>query len=200
MKTTTIDLLRHGKPEGGEIFRGHLNVALSETGWQQMQSAVESETPWQRIVTSPMDRCAAFARWLAEKESLALAEYPGLREISFGEWDGKPFAEVQAQYGELFDKFWQNPLEHTPPQGEPMAVFCQRVADALWQLVKAHQGEHLLLVTHGGVIRAMLAEILATDGISLTRYDVPYASFSRLRVYHDERGDWPQLVFFNRNG
>ena len=39
---TTVDLLRHGESEGGEIFRGSIDVPLTEMGWQQMQSAVDA--------------------------------------------------------------------------------------------------------------------------------------------------------------
>ncbi len=57
--TTTIDLLRHGACEGGEIFRGSSDVALSEQGWQQMRAAIADETaPWQAVVSSSLQRCA----------------------------------------------------------------------------------------------------------------------------------------------
>ena len=51
MKTTTIDLLRHGQCEGGEIFRGSTDVALSEAGWQQMRHATQEEDNWDRVIT-----------------------------------------------------------------------------------------------------------------------------------------------------
>lgn len=195
---TTLDLLRHGKPEGGEIFRGATDVALSDEGWQQMFKAVGVGEPWQHIVSSPLLRCKLFAEKIAEDKALPLALHEGLRELSFGAWDGMTFADVRAQYGDLLDLYWRDPFQHAPPEAEPMADFCQRVQKALWQLVEAHKGKHLLCVTHGGVIRALLAEILQAQSVSLLRYEVPYASFSRIRIYHDEAGNWPQLVFFNR--
>lgn len=196
---TTIDLLRHGKPEGGEIFRGSTDVALEALGWQQMRQAVTREQPWQRIVSSPLIRCAAFAEELAQQYQLPVSTHEGLREISFGDWDGQTFADIRAQSGDLLDLYWRDPFKHAPPNAESMTAFCARVKAALWQLVEQYQGEHLLLITHGGVIRALLAEILQSEAVSLLRYEVPYASFSRIRIYHDDAGIWPQLVFFNRD-
>lgn len=195
---TTIDLLRHGKPEGGEIFRGATDVLLSNQGWQQMHDAVAQAEPWQRIVSSPMKRCHAFAEQLAERHQLPISLHEGIREISFGEWDGMAYSQVREQYGELFDLYWRDPHHYAPPHAEPITDFCQRVQLALWQLVEQYRGQHVLMVTHGGVIRAILAEILQAQAVSLLRYEVPYASFSRVRIYHDEAGNWPQLVFFNR--
>lgn len=195
---TTIDLLRHGQTEGGEIFRGSTDLPLTDEGWQQMQRALQGQADWQCIISSPLSRCADFARWLAAHQGIPHDSQPGLQEICFGDWEGRPFAEIQTQYGEQLKQFWRDPVRHTPPNAEPMTAFCQRVKTCLWQRVAEHRSEHLLLVTHGGVIRAILADILGSDISSLMRYDVPYASLSRIRIYHDDGSDWPQLVFFNR--
>lgn len=195
---TTIDLLRHGQTEGGEIFRGSTDLPLTGQGWQQMQQALQEQAGWQRIISSPLRRCADFAEWLAAHHGISQYKQPGLQEICFGDWEGKLFADVYAQYGEQLKQFWRDPVRHTPPNAESMTAFCQRVKTSLWQGVEEHRGEHLLLVTHGGVIRAILADILGSDISSLMRYDVPYASWSRVRIYHDDGSDWPQLVFFNR--
>ncbi len=64
---TTVDLLRHGEPEGGNKYRGALDDPLSELGWAQMRAATGDRCPWQAIVSSPLRRCAAFARELANR-------------------------------------------------------------------------------------------------------------------------------------
>lgn len=195
---TTIDLLRHGKPVGGDIFRGATDVPLNQEGWQQMREAVANQGGWQRVVTSPMLRCAEFANEVAEKHGLALEANDSFREVSFGDWDGQLIADVHAHSADLIRQYWRDPFNFTPPNAEPMKMFYQRVAEGLDALVKQYQGEHILLVTHGGVIRMLLSHILQTQQLSMLRYDVPYASFSRIAVFHDNEGDWPQLSFFNR--
>lgn len=195
---TTIDLLRHGQAQGGEIFRGHTDVPLSDLGWTQMQTSIDALGGWQQIVTSPMQRCRLFA----EQTQQALDDVPcevveSLKEISFGDWDGQTFEAVRETYGDRFFQYWQNPIQHTPPNAEPMLDFCERIRQAFWQQIEEHQGKHVLMIVHGGVIRAILAEVLKSDNMSLMRYDVPYACVTRFRIYHDDGQHWPQLVFHN---
>ena len=104
---------------------------------------------------------------------------------------------MEQQYGELFHEYWRDPHAQAPPDAEAMTDFCRRVSLAFWQVVKNHKNQHLLLVVHGGVIRALLSEILASEAISLMRYEVPYACLSRIKIYHEADKHWPQLVFHN---
>ena len=61
--TVRLDLLRHGETELGGGLRGSLDDALTELGWAQMHEAVQGQGPWDRIVSSPLQRCRLFARW-----------------------------------------------------------------------------------------------------------------------------------------
>jgi len=62
----TLDLLRHGQPEGGNVFRGRTDHPLTEEGWQQMYQSCENRQ-WDVIITSPLSRCQEFAHKLADK-------------------------------------------------------------------------------------------------------------------------------------
>lgn len=197
-KVTTVDILRHGKTEGGEIFRGSTDLVLNTEGWQQMQDALDGVEGWQQIITSPMQRCLQFARELAGKNGIAYDINENLREISFGDWDGKSFAEIKQNDAGLFHNFWRDPVNHTPPNAESIETFCIRVSEGFWQEIGRHQGKHVLLVVHGGVVRALLSEVLQTSMHSLMRFDVPYACLTRIKIYHDDENHWPQLVFHNR--
>jgi len=70
---TVIDLLRHGEPEGGRMYRGGgVDHALSEAGWQQMHASVErrvedNQDDWSAIISSPMLRCKEFSTHLAKE-------------------------------------------------------------------------------------------------------------------------------------
>jgi broad specificity phosphatase PhoE len=59
--TLRLDLLRHGETELGGGLRGSLDDALTDKGWQQMRAAVVEQGPWDRLVSSPLQRCARFA-------------------------------------------------------------------------------------------------------------------------------------------
>lgn len=194
---TIIDLLRHGKPEGGDIFRGSTDVPLSVEGNQQMLASVAKLEPADRIISSPMLRCQSFAQTLAQQWQSELQLEHELREISFGDWEGQLIADIAEQQAGAFELFWQNPSQNPPPNGEAIELFQNRVVESFYQHVQANQGKRLLMVCHGGVIRAILAAILKTPALSLLCFDVPYACISQIRIYHSAHGDLPQLVFHN---
>ncbi|WP_111640950.1 histidine phosphatase family protein [Marinimicrobium alkaliphilum] len=194
MPETRVDLLRHGQCQGGEIFRGALDVALTDEGWAAMdaQVATHAPAPWERIVSSPLRRCERFARAAAERLMLPLSLEPGLREMHFGQWEGREYTHLWNTDPQLA-RWGEDPERYTPPGGEPLADFAERVNKALTALVTRHPGEHLLLVTHGGVIRLLLAQAHEQPRRSLRQFHVPYAHFSslvwtdgRLRPWEDE--------------
>lgn len=155
--TTGIDLLRHGETERGGGFRGSLDDALTARGWQQMQAAVEQAGPWDLVVSSPLQRCAAFAEALAECRRLPLQLEPDLRELHFGEWEGRSAAELMHSNAEALGCFWADPYGFTPPAGEPLVQFEKRVLTAVARLQQRFAGERMLIIGHAGVMRLLLA-------------------------------------------
>jgi len=110
MTTTVIDLIRHGEPEGGQMFRGSKDDPLSNLGWQQMKAAIADDDHWDAIVSSPMQRCRRFAQQLAEEHKIPLHIEEDLREIGFGEWEGLTAEQIQKRYGDHLNHFWQDPI------------------------------------------------------------------------------------------
>jgi len=186
-----IDLLRHGEPEGGDRFRGIQDDPLSDAGWQQMRAAVADAAPWDLIVTSPLRRCAEFAAELAQRHHLPLETEPGLRELAFGEWEGRTYGELQESEPEAVRAFFRNPLNHTPPGGEPLHACRERVHTAWDGIIERHGGRHLLLVCHGGVMRIIYSRLLKMPDEAMFHIEVPYACLTRVRRHPD--GD--RLVF-----
>jgi broad specificity phosphatase PhoE len=196
IESTTIDLLRHGACDGGEIFRGSTNVTLTETGWQQMRTALAAHGGWDRVVSSSLQRCADFAGQFAEQNSLPLRIENDFREFSFGDWEGRRIADIEREHGDLLRNFWNDPLRFSPPNAEPLNEFRLRVMNAADKILREHRGEHVLLISHGAVIRMMLCEWLQMSMNAFSTFSVPYASLSRIRIYHtDNKPDWLQLVF-----
>ncbi|PWV64461.1 histidine phosphatase family protein [Plasticicumulans acidivorans] len=197
MKTTTIDLIRHGEPRGGRLFRGSQDDPLSATGWAQMRTAVAHHCPWQRIVSSPLLRCAEFATELAERHRLPLEIDHGFRELGFGDWEGLSAEQVEAGYPGALATFWREPESYTPPGAEAVVEFDARVAEAWQGLLKRHAGQHVLLVCHGGVIRMCVRQVLGLPSGHIWRMDVPYAGVSRVRVHLDAGQPVPVLEYLN---
>ncbi|HKJ71909.1 MAG TPA: histidine phosphatase family protein [Gammaproteobacteria bacterium] len=178
---TLIDLIRHGEPEGGRMFRGVTDHPLSDRGWAQMRLATAGEAGWQAVVTSPLVRCAGFAEVLAETRALPLEPEPGLREMDFGAWEGRTASDILANGPGDLGAFWADPERAAAPGGEALADFRERVVAAWEELMARHAGRHVLVVGHGGAIRVILAHVLGMPLANLFRMEVAYAGRSRIR-------------------
>lgn len=195
MWPTLIDLMRHGEPEGGRLYRGQIDHPLSELGWQQMCEQMPVNKPWQQIVTSPLKRCAAFAEDLARQTGLPLAYEPRLMEIAFGDWEGQTAAALEQADKNAFYAFYDDPLNNTPPGAEPLADFQQRIIEAWQDLLEQYQQRHVLIIAHAGTIRIILAHILDMPLQSMWRLDVPYAGLSRIQILGSGDNRQAQLKF-----
>ena len=195
MKETLVDFLRHGEPVGGRRYRGDgVDDPLSEKGWQQMWAAVGDPVPWQRVVSSPLQRCQAFAVALAEKHRLPLSVEQRFREVGQGVWEGLTPDEILQRDPDAYAAFHNDPRRNRPPGAEPLEAFGQRVAEALEELFSDRPGEHLLVVAHAGVIRAALGYVLQSDPVAWYRTRIDNAALTRFR-----RGPYGnKLEFHNR--
>lgn len=196
-KVTAIDVLRHGACEGGEIYRGSIDVELTPEGWQQMHCAVEPLGNWQRVVSSPLIRCRQFAEYYAANGGLPLIADNRFREIGFGEWEGRKVKEVWQTAPDLIRAYYEDPVSATPPGGEPILDVQKRIVAAWSSLLDDHAGERILLVVHSGVIRLLLAYLLKMPLTSMSTLDVPYACVTRLKVFHNCEGRIPVLLSHN---
>jgi broad specificity phosphatase PhoE len=184
---TTLDYLRHGRPAGGSRYRGNgVDDPLSEHGWRQMRDTTASIGGWQRVISSPMRRCTAFAEWIADERGLPLSIEPDLREVGFGSWEGALREELQEQRRDEYEAFYRDPVNNRPSGAEPLAAFGARVGAVFDRLLERHAGEHLLVVAHAGVIRATLGHVTHSPPIAWYRAQVDNAGLTRFA--HDALG------------
>lgn len=184
---TRIDLLRHGEPVGGRRYRGQVDDALSESGWEQMWNAVGADPEWQQIVSSPLQRCSAFAASLAESLALPVQLESRFTEVGFGDWEGKTRDELDRLEPGQVARFYQDPVNNRPPGAEPLEEFTARVQTAFNEILERFTGQSVLVVAHAGVIRAILAYALEIPFASMYRISVPTAGISRIST-NRERG------------
>jgi len=176
-------LLRHGETEGGARYWGRTDVPLSSRGWQQMRTAVTGRS-WDLIVSSPLRRCATFAEALAEEIAVPCTLEADLREVSFGDWEGRSAAELSESDAERLRLFWSDPSAHTPPGGESLGDLQARVMAVWHRLAKVADSRRILIVTHGGPIRVFQAAQARMPLSALMSFDVPHAALIRI--------DWPE--------
>ncbi|WP_104046954.1 alpha-ribazole phosphatase family protein [Vibrio jasicida] len=162
MKTLNIYLLRHGKVNAAPGLHGQADLKVDEEdqrkiaqAWQQMGREVEG------VISSPLSRCHDLAEILAEQQLLPLIVEPQFQELDFGDFDGIPFDMLSEHWNKL-DAFWKAPAQHTLPNAESLDDFSHRVTCA-WSQIINDINDNLLIVTHGGVIRIILAHVLGVD-------------------------------------
>ena len=193
--TTVIDLIRHGEPRGGHIYRGQLDHRLTDKGWQQMRAAVAQAADWQYIVTSPLSRCAAFATELAQRLNIPLQSQASFMEIAFGDWEGKSAQQLELENKAEFYAFYDDPVNNTPPQAESLLAFEQRVLSAWNALLAQYQDKHVLVVGHAGMMRMIISHVLQMPVDAMYRLHIPHAGISRISVTSDGARAYPQLLF-----
>jgi len=181
-RETEIELLRHGEPLGGQRYRGRLDDALSEKGWQQMWDAVGSRGDWQQIVTSPLQRCRAFAQALGEQRRLPVAVDARFAEVGFGDWEGRTRQELESQVPGQVARFLRDPVANRPPGAESLDAFISRVHAGLGDVLAAYAGQRVLLVAHAGVIRAVMTRVLDMPPAVMYRIHVANAGLTRIRT------------------
>lgn len=174
MSATHIELLRHGDT-GQKSYRGQTDDALSDVGWTQLRGAVIGRA-WDAVVSSSLQRCAAFARELAAARGLPLRLDSRLVEYHFGDWQGVPVETINARDGAALGRFWADPVAHPPPGAEPFAAFHARLSAALDQIAVEHAARRVLVVTHGGAIRLLRCHAEGRSYGDMAGIEVPHAS------------------------
>jgi alpha-ribazole phosphatase len=186
---TVLWLLRHPEPDAAVQGRcyGSLDVALSPGGIRQAQLVADSlvKQPFAAIYTSPRQRCSRAAEILAAGRTSRVETVAALRELDFGEWEGRRYDEIAAMYPELYQQWMERPTETQCPGGERFCDMRARVIPATRELRARHEGESIALMTHAGVIRIILANALGMPPANIFRIGQRYAAINVVR-YFDE--------------
>ena len=180
--TLHLDLLRHGETELGGGLRGSLDDALTDTGWAQMRAAVLEREPWDRLVSSPLQRCSRFAEELGAQLGLPVQLDKDLQELHFGTWEGQSAATLMETDAEALGLFWADPYSFTPPEGERVEDFSTRVLAAVGRLHASYAGQRILLISHGGVMRLLLAQARGLPREQLLNVEVGHGALFSLAI------------------
>jgi alpha-ribazole phosphatase/probable phosphoglycerate mutase len=167
-------LVRHCEPEEDARGRcyGSLDVALSPAGIEHARRLAERLRPCEAVWTSPRLR----ARQTAEPIAPSTHVDDDLRELDFGELEGRTFDEIAATQPELYRTWMETPTRVRFPGGESYADLKERAVRSLDRIGTAH--EHAVVVTHGGVIRAGLATWLGIPDEAIFRIDLSYGGIT----------------------
>lgn len=182
-KPVLVTILRHGAADGrAHIFRGALDDRLSAQGAVQMQQALKRclGEKFDAIATSPLRRCHDFAVPLAAQYGVPLQVMPAFGELAFGDWEGLTPDEASARDPDAHRAFHASYGEHAPPNGESLASLRARVAQAWQHWIAQDCGANRLLITHAGVMRALLIELFDFTPEQIFKIALPEAACMRI--------------------
>jgi broad specificity phosphatase PhoE len=156
---TTILLARHGETDWNRDnrFQGHADPPLNATGRAQAAdlSAALVDVPLAAVYSSPLRRAFETAEIAAAPHGLSPLPLDALREVDVGSWQGLTRSEIEARFPDQFARWrdygsgWED--------GESYEEMGRRVIGALLELAATHEGERILVVSHGGPVRAAYA-------------------------------------------
>ncbi len=174
-----IYLIRHTKtdtPKG--LCYGQSDVKLTDSFFEevcQLQRKLPELHADSLVFSSPLTRCKQLAERLSDNVSTDVR----LLELDFGDWEGKPFNEID---GEVLQQWTDDFVNGSPPNGESFNDLCQR-ASSFWQdlIDEMQASQQVLIITHAGVIRALLAHILKLPPANAFQFRVDVGSVHKFQ-------------------
>ena len=159
-----IDILRHGQTDSNTQGRylGSTDAPLNDKGIAQAHRAAErlKSIRYDAIYASPLKRAWQTAEIVAEPHGLEVRRLDGIAERNFGIFDNLTYREIGERYPEEQAAWEQNINEYIPPEGESALQVRERVARTLDSLKIQHADGSILLVTHLGLTRQLVAHLL----------------------------------------
>lgn len=158
---TRLFLVRHGPTHAKSMVGwSDLPADLSDTAALARLSAHMPERAL--VVSSDLSRAADTANAI-QGDRTRLPHREDLREINFGAWELRRFAEVEAEDPDHIRAYWETPGDVRPPNGESWNEVCARVDTAIDALISTHTGHDLVVVGHFGMILTQVQRALRLD-------------------------------------
>lgn len=186
-----LHLIRHtavAVPSGICYGQSDIDVAASFTAESASLQDKLAHVQLDAIYTSPLQRCSRLAAVLG---SVDIHVDERLKELHFGDWEMQAWDAIPR---DIFDVWANDYANLSPPNGETFLQLYQRVTHFLEELLSRHHKETIAIVTHGGVIRAILAHVLNMPLKGLFRIVIDYGSVTHISF--DQAV--PRILFVNR--
>lgn len=186
-----MTLIRHTSLQiASGVCYGQTDIDVAATFVHEATHAKEKlkHLTFDAVFSSPLQRCVKLAHALVSDH---IVHDERLKELHFGDWEMRAWDDIPR---DAFDHWAHNYAELAPPNGETFSQLQQRGVAFVEEIMQLHPSGHVLVVTHGGMVRAMLAHVLNMQLKGLFRFSVDYGSVTQL----DFCGTVPKVEFVNR--
>ena len=178
--------MRHGETVWNAEHRvqGQLDVPLSAVGQAQALAAAKVLTleKFDAIYSSDLSRARQTARPAAEFLAREILLEKDLRERHYGIFERLTYAEVQARYPEDYARFEARDPEYAFRTGESLRDFSVRSISIITTLAQRHQDQHILVVTHGGVLDKLYRFVTGLPLSAPRNFGIPNAGLNRIEL------------------
>lgn len=191
-----IVLVRHGQTDWNQryCFQGQTDIPLNEEGTAQAGRLAERLAAWpaEVVYSSPLQRALSTAQILAKPHDLIPVVLEDLVEVNFGVWEGRSVLGMQKEDEGLFRAWMRDPFFNMPLGAEGWDSIRERVERAVGTILSGSE-ERIVVVSHGGIVRALFSVLTGMDPHSVWRLRVSNCSMSGVEV----RGDEVSILFSN---
>ena len=183
-QATRVIAIRHGETDWNLEGRvqGHLDVPLNPLGLQQAERLAQAlgRDGIDVVYSSDLMRARQTAEAVVRQGGQPFQLEPGLRERDFGSFQGLTFSQIEAQFPEQARLWRERDPDYRPGGGESLNLFYARCLEASLRLARAHPGQTIALVAHGGVMDC-LYRAATHQGLQAPRsWPLENASINRL--------------------
>ncbi|EGK85326.1 histidine phosphatase family protein [Microcoleus vaginatus PCC 9802] len=187
-----IYFVRHGETTYSQTggFCGAIDPELTPAGSQMAEqfAATYAKVPWEAVYVSPMKRTIATAKPLCDAVGIEMQLHDGLREINYGDWEGKTVEEVKKDYEEDYINWLTEPAWNAPTNGGETSVeIASRSSLVIAEIQEKYKSGNVLVVSHKATIRILLCSLLGID-LGRYRYRIGALAASVSIVKFDVRG------------
>ncbi len=185
-------LIRHTSlqvPAGVCYGQSDVDVAASFIDEAQQTQQKLINTQFNAVFTSPLQRCLKLAHTLNFGKPIVDNR---LMELHFGDWEMSTWDDIPRN---IFDVWAHDYANLAPPNGETFSQLQQRGIDFLEEILTRYPTGNIAIVTHGGMIRALLAHVLKMPLKGLFRFTIDYGSITQLEF--GEANTVPKINFVN---
>ncbi|MBN8233261.1 histidine phosphatase family protein [Corallococcus macrosporus] len=185
--TTEFILLRHGETEWNALGRlqGHLNSSLSREGLRQADALAARLTtlPFQALYSSDLDRAVQTASRIAARTGHDVQPDARLRERGLGILEGLTRAEAGERHPAVFSAYAEGHADYVVPEGESASQRLRLALHCLQELGTRHPEARVVVVTHGGVLSALLRHCLGIPTEAPRAFSVLNAGWNQFDLH-----------------
>lgn len=161
---TKVIFIRHGQTEWNinGRYQGQSDVPLSAKGIEQAKLLAKNFpiADIAAVYASDLSRAMTTAKIVAAKFNLQVQSEPSFRELNFGDWEGLTYDEIVSGWHDAMENFLLHPDILVVPHGESFQMVQKRAVARLNELIANHEGDTIVIVAHGAVLRTMIAAAL----------------------------------------